>query len=47
MQNLGERMCHFIYTKRKQIEQGKKAATQNLFMKEVDQVEQGIWKGFL
>lgn len=47
MQNLGERICHFIYTKRKEIEQGKKAATQNLFMKEADQVEQSIWKGFL
>lgn len=47
MQNLGERICHFIYTKRKEIERGKKSATENLFMKEADQVEQSIWKGFL
>lgn len=33
--------------KEKEIEQGEAVATQNLFMKEADQVEQSIWKGFL
>lgn len=31
---------------RNKTEQGKKVTTQNLFIKEVDRVEQSIWKGF-